>query len=231
MKFIKLTLNAPLQSWGERARWDVRDTASMPTKSGLIGILGACMAYPRGDERLCDLSRMLRVAVRADRPGTVMIDFHTVQGTGGILLNAVGTRRSSGDTIITPKQYLQDARFSVFFWGDTAILEKCEYALLHPQWTTFLGRRSCVPAVPLLPVWIEAGTVDEAVCQILPEESNYCEKLVQVQIEMEKGEEARIGEQVMIRKDEVISADKNIYQTRKVRVSRLSKEGEHYVFQ
>lgn len=215
MKFIKLTLNAPLQSWGERARWDVRDTTLVPTKSALIGILGACMAYPRGDERLCALSRMLHVAVRVDRPGTVMIDFHTVQGMGEGLLNAVGARRS-GNTIITPKQYLQDARFSVFFWGDTEVLEKCEYALLHPGWTTFLGRRSCVPAIPLLPVWIEADTVDDAVCQILPRENKYCEEFVQVQIEMEEGETVKTGERIIIRKDEVVSADKNNYQTRKV---------------
>lgn len=231
MKFIKLMLNAPLQSWGERARWDIRDTASMPTKSALIGILGGCMAYPRGDNRLYDLSRKLHVAVRADRPGTVMIDFHTVQGTNGVLLNAAGNPRSKGNTIITPKQYLQNACFSVFLWGNESTLEECEYALLHPQWSAFLGRRSCVPAVPLLPTWIEAENIDEAVCQILPRENKYCADLVQVQIELVEGEKARIGEQVIVRKDEVVSADKNIYQTRKIRVSRLSKEGERYVFQ
>ena len=37
---LLLRLEAPLQSWGTRSRWDVRDTATEPTKSGIIGLLG-----------------------------------------------------------------------------------------------------------------------------------------------------------------------------------------------
>jgi CRISPR system Cascade subunit CasD len=44
-----LRLEGPLQSWGERARWDVRDTAPEPTKSGVIGLL-ACALGLSADE-------------------------------------------------------------------------------------------------------------------------------------------------------------------------------------
>lgn len=52
MRLIKLIFSAPLQSWGEDSRWDNRETAASPTKSGVIGMLGCALGYPRGDERL-----------------------------------------------------------------------------------------------------------------------------------------------------------------------------------
>ncbi len=230
MKVMKLILKAPLQSWGENARWDNRDTALMPTKSAVIGILGNCLGYPRGDERLCRLSRALHLAVRADCPGMIMRDYHTVQGTGGKFINASGGRRPGG-TIVTPRQYLQDAVFSIFLWGDEDVLNLCGQALLHPHWPAFLGRRSCVPAVPLIPAWLEEKNIDAAVCKILPEEEKYCNQTmtVQAQIEMLPGETVQEDQQVIERKDEVICAGSNEYQTRRVRILRLVKEGRGYV--
>ena len=125
MKILKIPFTAPLQSWGEDARWDTRSTATSPTKSGIIGFLGCCLGYPRGDDRLNQLNRELTVAVRMDRPGRVLIDFQTVQGTNGVFLNAEGKPRTGGGTIITPKQYLQDAAFQVFVYGEEDALERC----------------------------------------------------------------------------------------------------------
>ena len=85
-----LRLEGILQSWGERARWDVRDTASVPTKSGVIGILSCAMGIPRYDERIIQLDRFLRMGVRVDSPGVWMEDFHTVSGK---IKNAEGKER------------------------------------------------------------------------------------------------------------------------------------------
>jgi len=221
MKLIRLKLKAPLQSWGERARWDIRDTSNMPTKSAVIGMLGCCLGYPRGDKRLSELSERIHVAVRADHMGQLMTDFHTVQGTGGILLNAVGKTRSNGNTIITPRQYLQDAEFTVLIWGEEKALLSCEYALLHPVWPPYLGRRSCVPSVPLIPDMIEAEDVDEAIRvfeQGLPLTS------VQAEIEMMPGEQVKPHERMIERQDEVLRADLNQYHTRCVRAFVIRKE-------
>ena len=165
MKLIKFTLSAPMQSWGEDSRWDYRATAAMPTKSAIIGLLGCSLGYPRGDERLNQLDEKLCIAVRADQPGRVMTDYHTVQGTNGIFLNAEGKPRTGGSTIITPKQYLQDARFTVYLWGDEETLNACYHAMNHPRWAVCLGRKSCVPAVPVVPEWIEADSPEKAVAR------------------------------------------------------------------
>ena len=74
-----LILQGPLQSWGERARWSVRDSASEPTKSGIVGLLGCALGW-NTDEKLRSLSHSVHVGVRCDRKGSVLVDYHTVGG-------------------------------------------------------------------------------------------------------------------------------------------------------
>lgn len=221
MKILTFLLSGPMQSWGDSARWDHRSTSSMPPKSAIIGILGCCLGYPRGDERLQGLSEQLHMAVRADRRGRPFWDFQTVQNPGGRILNAMGKPR--GETIITPKQYLQDASFQVFISGDESLLEDCRRAMLHPRWAIGLGRRSCPPAIPIIPAIVEYDSLDEAV------ESYYDPGLkartasMACQIEAVPGVKA--AGQVLTRMDEVIRADRNEYRERTVyaRVIRRSE--------
>ena len=215
MKLLRLTLEGPLQSWGERSRWDARDTTAMPTKSAVIGLLGCCLGLPRESPELVMLDEALYFAVRCDKPGRVMTDFHTVQtGAGqGNFPNASGGTRS-GDTILTPKQYLQDASFTVFLWGDGTWLDRCFQALLHPHWTPYLGRRSCVPSLPLIPEMIEAADVDAAVSEGAPDGAA-------VEIERLPGDALRADERALRRRDSVVNASRNEYRYRGVRASRL----------
>ncbi len=218
MKFIRLTFQGPLQSWGERSRWDSRDTAAMPTKSGVIGIIGCCMGIPRGDDSLRALNDSLHIAVRADKPGRIMTDFHTVQASDGQrMLNAEGKPR--GETILTPKQYLQEAVFTILVWGDTTVMEQAYQAFLHPVWTPYLGRRNCVPSVPLLPALIEAATVDEAIAMDL-------DQTAMVEIEQLPGDVLRPDEHLKHRSDSVVNASINVYRPRAVRASTLQSREE-----
>ena len=223
MKFLTFLLNAPLQSWGDSARWDHRSTASMPSKSAIIGLLGCCLGYRRGDERLPALSKSLHVAVRADCPGRLLWDFQTVQNPGGKILNAMGKPR--GETIITPKQYLQDAAFQVFVYGDEAILTQCAEAMRHPRWPVCLGRRSCVPAVPVIPSIEEYDSVDEAVKKHF--DHKYFDRTKKKRPEyMECQIEATEGMpdgRLITRMDEVVRADLNQYQERAVRVQMVKR--------
>ncbi len=149
MKLLILRLEGALQSWGERSHWDHRDTANFPTKSGVVGLLGCALGIGRGDARLAELANALSLAVRADRRGAVTTDYHTVQSRRGKFLNAQGKPRC--DTIVTPREYLEDACFTAFLSGPEDVLRACAEALRHPVWVPCLGRRSCPPARPLLP--------------------------------------------------------------------------------
>ena len=75
MKLLFLRLEGVMQSWGEHSKWDERDSALMPTKSGVIGLIACALGYRRGDPRIVDLSHKLTMAVRADRPGESTIHF------------------------------------------------------------------------------------------------------------------------------------------------------------
>ena len=163
---LLLRLEGPLQSWGIRARWDVRDTAIAPTKSGLIGLLGCALGYERGDARLQELNKTLRLGVRVEHPGRVITDYQTVTDylptagggyklSGSKTVSTLSSAKSSGvapATIISPRAYLEDASFLVAFEqrdGQSEILEDCAAALQSPKWPLFLGRKSCVPTRPI----------------------------------------------------------------------------------
>ncbi len=91
-----LRLEGPLQSWGDTAQWSVRRTRAEPSKSGVIGLIGAALGYgpdPEGDAEIARLGRELRLGIRVDRPGSVLRDYHTVYGgvlsaQGKIKINA-----------------------------------------------------------------------------------------------------------------------------------------------
>jgi CRISPR system Cascade subunit CasD len=147
---LVLRLEGPMQSWGLRARWDVRDTGNEPSKSGIIGMLGCALGYKRNDKRLEEeLDANLVVGIREERPGVMSQDFHTVMGS---FLNAKG--ETVAKTIVSPRAYIQDASFLVIIGARSkvqeALLHKCREALDNPRWPIFLGRKSCPPTRPVI---------------------------------------------------------------------------------
>ena len=155
-KLLLLRLEGVLQAWGEDSKWDIRDTSAMPTKSGIVGLLACAMGLERGNPEIAEMSDSITLAVREDRMGARLLDFHTVTGTP--LLNAEGKRRSSGDTFISRRQYLQDASFLVIIDSDDSWRDRMVQALQHPKWCLYLGRKCCVPSRPIL-----IGVTDEYV--------------------------------------------------------------------
>ena len=159
-----LCLEGPLQSWGERSRWTYRDTATIPTKSGVIGLIGCAMGLKRDDKRLVELDNQLRMGVRVDKDGDEIIDYHTITGD---INTANGEKRGTKgkvSTILSYRYYLQDAKFLVLLQGKEEILKECKNALMNPQWTIYLGRKSCVPTRPIFEKLIdEYETIKQAI--------------------------------------------------------------------
>jgi CRISPR system Cascade subunit CasD len=147
-----LRLEGPMQSWGERARWSVRDTAPEPTKSGIVGLLGCALGIA-DDAGLREISDALRMGVRCDRPGTRLVDYHTVGGgyAEPALLTAEGKPKiSSGapHTEQTWRSYLCDASFLVAVQGPPEMIARLADAVQAPHWPIYLGRKACVPTRP-----------------------------------------------------------------------------------
>jgi len=131
-----------MQSWGLRGRATIRDTATEPTKSGVVGLLCCALGIPRDDEPGIARLAALRMGVRVDREGTLERDYHTVQ-------NVPTTSGSGHRTVESQRYYLADALFLVTVEGDPDLLAQLHQALPYPRWPLYLGRRAFVPTRPL----------------------------------------------------------------------------------
>lgn len=167
---LLLRLEGPLQSWGTRSRWDCRDTGPEPTKSGIVGLLGCALGLRRRSVELEMLDAALRFAVRVDVPGIIATDYQTVTGyhrtaageykiAGGTVKSHARALQNPESTIVSPRDYLHDARFLVVLSSDDgALLHQIAGEKGHPRWPgdlrsptwpIYLGRKSCVPTRPV----------------------------------------------------------------------------------
>src|SRR5690606_28500785 len=87
MPTLLLRLEGPMQSWGISSRFRQRDTATEPSKSGVIGLICAALGKPRKEDpategRWPSLAQLasLQMGVRTDRAGTIGVDFQTAGG-------------------------------------------------------------------------------------------------------------------------------------------------------
>jgi CRISPR system Cascade subunit CasD len=140
---LALGIDAPMQSWGTTSRFVVRDTASEPTKSGIVGLLAAASGVDRGDHRRIKEIAALRMAVRVDREGILERDYHTVR-------NVPKSGESGRRDVVSHRYYLADGLFLVVLHGDQQLLTKLHSAVQRPVWPLYFGRRAFPPARPLV---------------------------------------------------------------------------------
>ena len=140
MATLLIPLVGPLQAWGLDARFDLRQTAPEPSKSAVLGLICCCLGRDRS-EPIDDLTA-LPFGVRVDRDGWLSRDFHTA-------MDVVGSGDSKTRTVVSNRWYLADAAFMAAIEGPTPLLQQIHQALAHPHWMPCLGRRSCIPTVPL----------------------------------------------------------------------------------
>lgn len=164
-KWLALWLDAPLQSWGFESRFERRHTGMFPTKSGVLGMLcaasGAPKSSPREREILDAFASPGMVSVRVPRrvSGRVLsvrrlTDYHTILGTR----TAENPKPRRDQTVQSWRDYLLDARFVVLLPGTLAAVADAARAFSDPVWGVWLGRKSCVPASPVLVSLIDGET-------------------------------------------------------------------------
>lgn len=162
MAALLLRLAAPLQSWGADSKFEVRKTDREPTKSGVIGLLAAALGLRRDETAALQELGQLRFAVRVDREGSLLVDFHTAGNpTPAEVEKARAAGKVPSPPYVTSRHYLSDAAFLAGVESaDHALLERLERALRRPAFPLFLGRRSCPPTLPLCLGIRETGLLD-----------------------------------------------------------------------
>lgn len=158
MSVLLLRLEGPLQAWSAQGKLGVRDTEREPTKSGVLGMLGAALGMPRDDDATLATLAGLSMAVRVDRAGTLLHDYHTAGG--GRFRGEKYTVFGTSDCVPTHRYYLQDAIFTAALEGDDALIARIADAVRAPRYPLFLGRRACPPSVPPLLAVVEGSAQD-----------------------------------------------------------------------
>ncbi|MFJ9685435.1 type I-E CRISPR-associated protein Cas5/CasD [Streptomyces bacillaris] len=138
-----LCLDAPMQSWGVSSRFDRRDTAREPTKSGIVGLLASALGVARADDDRVRELATLSMGVRVDREGELERDFHTVS-------NVPNTEGGAGATVVSERFYLSGALFLVVLEGADEEVRGLYRALRRPRWPLFLGRKAFPPGTPVV---------------------------------------------------------------------------------
>lgn len=168
--YLILKLEGPMQAWGGHTFEDYRPTQLFPTRSGILGLLGACLGIERNDrDGLIALGESFRLAVRADddpRRGyrsTVITDFHTVENARKVNGSA------NKNPVVSRREYLCDATFSAALeFLDEQQQQNVVAGLRHPRYTPFLGRRACPLSRPLYEAEIKAVSLRDALAQVAP---------------------------------------------------------------
>lgn len=150
MSTLLLRLAGPMQSWGTTSRFDQRDTAKEPSKSGVVGILAAALGIDRENWNDLKPLTLLSMGVRHDRPGVPMRDYQTA-GCAAYDKIIKADRTFSNDGVVSHRFYIADAAFLVGLeCDDRSFLERVHSALRNPAWPLALGRKSYVPSEPIL---------------------------------------------------------------------------------
>ena len=160
-----LHLQGPMMSFADKGFGQLREEGEFPSRSAVIGIVAAALGLERGSERLLELHRSLRVHVASLSRGSLLVDYHTVLASGYGEYDPAGIRREGGggNPTLTWRSYHTDAHFMAYLQSDnTELMRECREALAAPVFTAFIGRRSCPPATPILPVEITGRHIGEA---------------------------------------------------------------------
>lgn len=166
--FLILKLQGPMQAWGGHTFEDYRPTNLFPTRSGIVGLLGACLGVDRDDvEGRTALSESFIFAVRDDAGSRarVVTDYHTVMHARRV------DGKAGKNPVESHREYLCDAAFTAALcFRDAAEfgLDRVLSGISRPRYTPFLGRRSCPLARPLFEATVDAENLLAALAMVAP---------------------------------------------------------------
>lgn len=167
-EFVVFTLVAPMGSFGDLAGHERRGSDEWPSRSAILGLVGAALGVRRHDGQGQEELARWRVAVSTLSSGKPFRDFHTAQAVPTSRIKRPATRRDAlefllpGDNpVVTRRDYRTDCAFGVALWG-SGDLEQLREALMRPVFVPYLGRKSCPLSAPMAPRVVVADNPVEA---------------------------------------------------------------------
>lgn len=176
--YLVLRLYGPMASWGEIAVGESRHSAVHPSRSALLGLLGAALGIERDDDAgQAVLSAGYRFGGKLVSVGMPLRDYHTVQAPAQQRKVTYRTRRqelmdkSRLGTVLSAREYRCDSLCVVAIEalpGAIHTLDQLAEALRKPVFPLYLGRRSCPLAVPVWPQKVKADSLKIALDEPQP---------------------------------------------------------------
>jgi CRISPR system Cascade subunit CasD len=150
--YLVFTLSATLGAMGDLAGHERRGSWGWPGRSAILGLMAAALGIRR-DGDFAALDRLdLAVAVFDD--GHPTRDYHTVETVPSAVMKQANSRPEAlvaagklrRNTTITLRDYRAGGLYGVAVWGGD--LAPIAAALNAPQFTLYLGRKSCPLSAP-----------------------------------------------------------------------------------
>lgn len=168
--YLVFRLYGPMASWGLPAVGGDRQTAVQPSRSAILGLLGAALGIRRqsgsgyhggdhGEHEFRALQQGVCIAVKQMAPSALIRDYHTAQVPSNSNKMVHRTRKSELseaklNTILSSRDYRCDGLWIIA----VSLTERAKLslgdlqsALLMPVYSLSLGRKSCPLALPLMP--------------------------------------------------------------------------------
>jgi CRISPR system Cascade subunit CasD len=182
MRYLVFPLYAPVASWGDVAVGEYRPSFNYPSRSAVLGLLGAALGVNRGDDDAhTALNIGYGIAVAVYEEGRLLRDYHTAQVPGASSLknrpnrtraDELAVPRDELNTILSTRDYRQEAVSLICLWARTDparwTLDVLRAALDEPRFVLYLGRKACPPALPLKPQIVEADDIHAALTLAAP---------------------------------------------------------------
>ena len=175
MEHLVFQLYGPMAAWGEIAVGERRASSAQPSKSAIVGLVGAALGIRREEEeRHRSLGDTYGMAVRINARGEFLRDYHTTQVPTTRDGRTYYTRRdeiaaAELHTILSQRDYRVDSCYTVALWkqgsNEPYTLKEIGEALAYPQFILYLGRKSCPLAVPVCAQVVDSETLLAAFSQ------------------------------------------------------------------
>lgn len=133
-------------------------TEKCPTRNALSGMIGCVMGINRNDPKLDDFRKNLDFKYRVLKEGIIITDFQTVHGLVDPdtkeqlkFYKVGGGCHDISNGIVKRVEYLNDYKFEAYIGSeDENLLEDIKRYFYDPVWVPYLGRKSCLPSVPIV---------------------------------------------------------------------------------
>lgn len=214
--YLLFQLYGPMASWGDVAVGEVRPTFDHPSKSAILGMVAAALGIRRSEEeKHWALASQYRFAARLDVPGRLLRDYQNAWAPEkGAPTRRDELERRDLNNIQSYRDYRCDARATACLWTEAAEprwdLWQMRQALEEPEFTLYLGRKACPPALPLAPTVTEALSLREAFASTSHSDDPFTEALMAgrdtVRLYWEETESSGLeADQTQTRRDQPVS--------------------------